>query len=1367
MEQGVYELQDPVPVNEKKEAALAAQRPKNKHILSSVPHEVSLSYPTTSDTYCASDAELKIAFDLILALQNIKDEKWKPGDIDYRSRLIELIPRIRDILVQKVGSRLILTVSDFWGEADYKNAVTFNPSYADLSAIYMIARLMHLSDDRANAEFFMQLLKDSFDAILASYNWGEKIYADIKTLVAEQEGSPFINLEGRYANLLNSMLLHIKAPRKQPKDLEKAGIIIKDGSYAFKDMTHFSINRDGTWEIETGALKKAIQLIETNNVNLFFPDQIELEVKDGQFIAREEKGALNLGPTEGMDAIRVYSELGQFLLLTNKLEKDVPLLSGEFSRYDVRLQAANLLKDVMPYRKSRDVVAERYHNIVAISNYMLAQAGLGDKEAYTDFAREFAKYEDLNDCQHGVPQYYNTFTALRLQKFHELVASDRKIDVTLNLNDDDKNIVNKHYPRLQRMDKPLPKIMFGNRFLNFAIRANLRDYDPRKISLIFSPGEFLDFLKRSPNYYGLAPVTRLEQRKKLLGITDRQLTHDHEGLEKIIEVQVKEKNPTEVFLLASSLLDAGCYREASKVFFYLVKHIPSPRTTDERIILDISLAQTIGVNRVLNVSFNEIADTFEWFTEHNDICQGEKGLYIRTYYLQLLNQIERTGEAVKQAEIVLEKYYKAYGRTDLFYSIEENARQLRYKGKNLSSPLERQKLLGKIMAESVFALSRTSIAYLHPEYHILEREFNYQEALQLLSCLLSEGPCNTDPLPDKKLSADKKSLSINLLYQYDVRRSRLVRFNKLLLPLKELLPEEMLVDLVETKARILERMAGDIRDQEAMRGFISSTASTRETGNVAGYAKRIQTIGFALEQLSAEDKVLDRALAMDMRGQRKISFGILKTKISFYLLSAELVRMKKGLVSYIIHYPTQLTKRDKVIRDRLLASRPSVIIPVQPGEYFARAKKILDTVIKCFESPIANYFKPSRLYTTELTPSEQIADAAQRLVADLAPTDPRRAIHFEWLKQELDYIKSKITNLSSSDARFDVYVAEGLEVCAKMSKLKVDDALLNTQHLHESVIQTGEVLYGSLEQRLVLTTNLISFLKNASDPNYSLSTVDIKKKNLLNGAYPQLGIEEIIEKLRETARTDKAKVARFINSLYDLTLPQDADLKEFLDIRGRLADTFMEVRERKAIQVLYLALLTEYIPSQDDLSFIEKYKLLPMLNAVMREKKTLKQLYLIESSFESNAWTILGNLTWWGESRLPRINQALGYYKKALSLDPYNVQALCGRSQVFLRQASLSKKYAPTAVKARKKYQTLLMQAYRTILKATSALAGGINFSSDNIKTTTRILSTIVHEPDLDLPGAKQILKILSSGRTLTAYDCSQIAEIARRVNFL
>ncbi|MFH2034679.1 MAG: hypothetical protein ABIJ26_08300, partial [Candidatus Margulisiibacteriota bacterium] len=1155
----------------------------------------------------------------------------------------------------------------------------------------------------------------------------------------------FTTIEARQINFIISMLNHLKVTPQRTKELKPLGLEVVDGNYMFKEgekpeESHYIINKDGTWDIKTKTLlnligngkkgdDKKIGLIKEHRLDLFFPDQVELEVKDnGEYAVRIEMGAFNLGPTEGMDSIRVYSELGRYLYMTQLYPA---MLSKEEYKENLAVadDARRILNDILPHRLADEVIADRYRNVVGLANYFVAHAAMGRAADAKEYDAKLEKYKNPLDPQDKVPQYYNAFTFYRLMKFLEFVQGGGR-ELNIKASKEAQKLIRTKYERRPLPRKPLPKMFtFGgampeNAYVNYFARAT------RRSCIIGCPEE--------GGFSELTPVTSAQLKKEAMDIKNSDLIKDHERLEE----RIKNSDPEMVFYLGVALQESGSYREAAKVFLYLVKHMPQPRNETERKILDLSLQKMISVNRVLNVSFIEIADIFEWMSEHPEICHGEKEMYIRGYLTFALNQIERTTEALAQAKIVLDIYEREIGRADwLYHNLQAPIAELKHKGFNFHQVTPAQRLLAQVMADAIVSISRTYKVELDEEFNIYDQKYYFKDAQNLLEMILSD-----------------KSAS-----QFKFESVEAKGFAARIESLKKQLPKDIGSDMIFVKTRILDRMVWETYNLYPKRAARNPEMTRKKyVGRISRYNTSLEEIDLSIMTLKKQLPIIDAAIEAELKGRNKNADALYRSYIGIYLFLARLTYEKLVDIYKIRNNNRKRTDEEQKIQDKYINLDLGPIKTEFLG-FFDSARNIINAFLQGFENPKSTYLSLLNSNLFSKLQKDNLRTTVLRTVE--ASADPRNDKYMTWLISALDFRKGAIESMgqlyvkleeSSFREKINIATNEAFEICSRMVQVKVSDDQLNTQYLYQAVLQTGEVLYTTFNVAKDLFTKIFYLIDNALKGFQPLLP---EEKKFLE----QHGLLSAYTSLEARQKADKAKFREEYSQFKDCVkknLPLPKALAHYQTEYDKFADLYQN-KHREAIKLIFLSMLDSQVVNSDDLKALDELKLLDIYEAIQKNKASLKKMFGREPSFEASAWAMLGNLTWWGRGEIAKYKEAQKYYEKAFEFDSYGIEALLGMAQVYSRLGDEAK-----STNKKKDMRVHYAKSYQYILMGVRSMVSGIDFTEENRNRLIEQLQALFNQ-DVPLKAKAGIQRILKDrkGKDITSEDLRRIHHLARRAN--
>ncbi|NQU17473.1 MAG: hypothetical protein HQ564_05335 [Candidatus Saganbacteria bacterium] len=739
-----------------------------------------VDFASDYEYYSAADADIYIAaasmdaealvqagfwkdeeFDVRVPPRDVSsDEGWAKkkvipdtGRFNYSSFTRFMARGIMSFDVEEKGKRLILRVSDMWGGGDpgYKNGdikgcVTANDSYSLLNEFYRLA--MRFPEKGKTRNFLLQIRKDAFDRIKASYDFGKKLFGrlvDIETVV-NAKNPVSVRLESDDRRLLLSLLYKITPPRTKFKKMlpdwkkhlgyEKGHLVLKKDSY----QTYL----DGSWEIDRETYLFVMKMIRKYGVQHFFPDQVEVEVAADKrtYNVRFERDALNLDFTEGFDGIRVYAELGKDLLMHNDTDKDstVPL------KYRISGDEKVLLAKVMSskYRDPEHVRAGRYRNPAAVSSYLMAAAGLAAYErAYLPRFNGFRKKIDsllseakrynpkrkgmelFNRPQNGsIADYYNAM--LSLKNMSEFLARDSND----GLPDVSDKVELKAIKRTAPEEK-VPTPLRGHEDIDYLVNGFKNDL---KTASWIIPDEIKAAIPLSLGK--VDPLSKAAAFRRL-----RQAIRSQKA---------NPNDPSTRMRLVRAYMGAGFYHEALTEVFGTLRDMPD--ATKEIGVSNIKQAVStmIDIMRIFGWQPARVSDVLEWMIEREP-KKTNKRRFLELALVHEYNEQRRVGMA--EALIKgLESIKKVSG---------ESARHIINLGNNGRNPLPREAFEADLLAEQVLLTSRTYSTTMDAPPLLSgytssqgypTRVYPYQAAIDRAKKYIKEGKVSSDLSPRLTLS---------------------------------------------------------------------------------------------------------------------------------------------------------------------------------------------------------------------------------------------------------------------------------------------------------------------------------------------------------------------------------------------------------------------------------------------------------------------------------------------------------------------------------------------------------------------------------------------------------------------------------------
>ncbi|MFA4906172.1 MAG: glycosyl hydrolase family 8 [Candidatus Margulisiibacteriota bacterium] len=664
-----------------------------------------IEFRSKQERASATDADLYIADALMDAELLAKEGIFEPSpefhyrgkNLNYTGLTNHMASRIKAYDVEEMNGRHILRVSDMWGSRDFKGALTFNPSYARLSVLFRIAQR------DADRDFWLKLRYDSFELIDASHQFASRRYQEMLDSAQESADGKWVRLDGPEAHLLESLMFKLSPliDDKLPEEYAAKGLEYSvEGHLAFVEGKSVRANLDGSRDISKDTFEFIRDEIDAAGANLFFPDQVEVEVNEkGEYLLRPEIGAQNLDFTEGYDAIRVYAELGEDLLMHNdSMDDRVP------EEYRVSGREHLLLEEILG-KKAGDpklVRANRYHNAVALSAYFMARAGLatykqGEIERFDAFRDELETYaigrtqggqaptdifDFINQQAKRGPQYYNASLALKI--LTSFLARDTEYSAqAVPL----EKVSRVPAERDIQDEGPLAPVYTGaHEDLDYLLRTTATDFKRPAEYLTQDIPEVNREVRGTPN---AGPIFTVE--------AERRYFHAKGNL--------RSDSPKSQYEFGKACLSVGRYREAAQVYFELLKTAPSPDKPIDEYIITESIRRLSDILRTINFPQPQIEDLFEWLLKREK--PGKKTAYLRLAYIKELNQSRRITRALTQEKLLLDEiteYFLPHSAWDRF---AVDVQEVMLAGDNGHNPLPAQEFLASAWEEMIFSYANT------------------------------------------------------------------------------------------------------------------------------------------------------------------------------------------------------------------------------------------------------------------------------------------------------------------------------------------------------------------------------------------------------------------------------------------------------------------------------------------------------------------------------------------------------------------------------------------------------------------------------------------------------------------------------------
>ncbi|MFH1328254.1 MAG: glycosyl hydrolase family 8 [Candidatus Bathyarchaeota archaeon] len=984
-----------------------------------------VEFKAEEDKGSASDADVYIAWALVWADTLSRTSKggatyWDRGlanvaGKNYQQHVGDYLQRIQQLEIMEVNGRLLLTVSDEWGEEDIKGAVTVNPSYFVLAAFYDFAAY-----DKGNKDYWLRLRRDSFEVLAEARLKANEYYLEG---VVYEVGSSSVSVEGPYFTLFQQMLLKAKLSPAEVRELQTYGVSLAGGKLTYDHKVVLG-KEDGSWDIPVGLYKMLRRVIREQKLYWFLPDWAEVEVADdGTISVRPEAGYGGTHFFELYDAIRVYKEVGEDVLLHD--DRTAAFVPAE---YKVTQREIDFIEEFLPYRDD-SIHVDLWDSSVALSCHFMAAAGNSERGSAVATSRR-AEYFDkwmgekgLIDREKSGRRRYRYYPSmLGLLSASGYLASDTATVVPLlpaTGGFDSLSVA-----RVDR-DETLSTPLLGSYNLDYFARGFVND--------IPYAGDHLELEEYNAD---LPWVGNVEFRafgwspeplnKVVYSISAQRRRYQSER-------QLVDTDPASVYMYAESLLGEGKYHSASRAFFRVLCVVESsPDGMMEEAIFASALKRYMGTLKTLNVSEHRVADDLKWMLDREG--RGTvKSLYLRGAYIGALNRLGRCREAIRQSTILLEDYKALYGDYTPFSGTadwwKENASPDRafLLGSNLSVPIPRKMLYAYTVSELVYATS-----------------FLYETAIDQFDCLAREYYYDTSVILGNSILGDRTPMTAAFATAHDLPASYALRFEaadfnetnpdlqhgdpeiykaaSLAISLREDFPEEMDSRVVSTMGKVM-LMRGVREKEELDQRKTFSDKAIRHYSDLfyggVGFQEQIDVYETAISSSEA-------SVALFREGTRRELAGM---KDSDYLAEAV------GYVSGVnIARAKYLTEEEKYLVAKV-NQEVEVRVTQNPGESlvdFSTRKAAIasaqrDTVRTAQQAKIDVSYSTSfaavsgvlaRLNTgftsspvfTELfampysSGDDELARAASEIAQAEIAADPRGAKTVDWIKQAVDVL---------------------------------------------------------------------------------------------------------------------------------------------------------------------------------------------------------------------------------------------------------------------------------------------------------------------------------------------------------------------------
>ncbi|MBU0687710.1 MAG: hypothetical protein KKB81_07725 [Candidatus Margulisbacteria bacterium] len=1329
-----------------------------------------IEFESNDEAYSATDADLYIAWALICAARLQRMGIWNDTGIDYQAQAEEVLSHIKgkDIIAitdEQGDPHYVITMSDSWGEQDFKGCISFNPSYVVLAA------LQEFADFDQDGDYWHAVREDQFLLLEAAKRFGDNALAELslenQNIVGEySEGlaNPvkIIRIERESAEVLRNLLGKIRPDQNElaqferygirlvsPKEYPQSGSPTLDDPLARLDIVRgergVEINADGSVDICEDTLEFILSKITLHNVSSFFPDVVEVEVtsdSDNPFRARIDVGVRNLAFTENYDGIRVYAELGKDLIYapaSNPLEsREQEILAGAINgRYPDRVKAG------------------KYRNIIPISCYFLANVGIGTMDRNA-FAREVLNYgasrktffdydTDLRGrVRSRDPEYYNaSLTALNLSAYlaAPIWSGIPKMRANCEIEPMD---------RMPEAEEQLPEPIveaFGQHLYHMdhliMITDNALSWKGDSLLDLVPEGLLSDALQavadENPPAYAISARSRFNQFKAVL-----------ENGTNLREVP----DPELQYLFAVSLLGIGKYRIASEVFFDIIKTIEDLDSEVGQKVLALSTNYLVNVFSVLNVSEDEIGDIFAWLLE--DSMPLTKRMYVRAMFIRQLNKTGRYNLAIEQ-EMKFFKEYDEYrndlGSVDLGFlgqydvgaeagGYRAEARHLTRRGTNLRLPLPHRQLFGMVVAESIITIGGHYMLTESTVDGVREKRYLYSDAFALANLFL--GQRNIGLQMQSMLPVEQQKLLVE-----DVRRAATIRprgSNERILALYaqiSALAEEMPADfdsrIMFAASKVASNMAWRHRDLVLQRtegyrpawidrygpsrGVVFDGSGNYVPGDHENEWRRcVAYIDFATG-------LMDSAMQLELGGIRDAQFinevyfestGIAGARADFIRREAKL---RQGRLE---NYYSEADSDDGYMHsDSELAA-----ISASMAQLDEQAAQALEDCRARQRGLIEEYNRPGRAFVSHnfrLPFTAHLGDtqmkAAQTIVCSQPSADPRNAALHTLLGKMQELSVQYGTTLNEPQ-----YFADARMYATLMANVYVSNPNQRALFIFNGLLAYADALFFEAEMY-----------------SYSGNINGIAAEGLIDATKLQLLIDypEYIDYLTPLREGGNIYMLPDDFDAMLATVPA-GEIKEGLK-ELRMQVRYMQIKEaRTHIIVIFEVLLGEKRSSQvqDQITFEDARQLLDLLDD---NRVEMSKLLAHNPTFKSQAYAKCGNLMWWGTEDKDYHNEALRKYEQALMQDPYNADALIGKAQLFLKK------------------ERSLDEALRLTIRALRRLASGEN-DMYKLAAFKGLFNQFVQLRDALSEKERELIRrvqpIIDKPEELTGEDFRQILEV-------
>lgn len=1273
-----------------------------------------------NDRHSASDADIYIAWSLIHADNLVRAGIWRnhpEGRDFYREKAAEMLSKIKGLDIIEKHGRKILAVSDGWGHKGMlRGDITINPSYIILAALRDFAEF-----DLADKRYWLEVRRDNFEILEAAVNFSQELYQGIadpalrnENLVAvEHDGSTYYVMDSAYRDLTVSLL------HRSGKELTDFGIedLLPPSERIQRDTRRREAGDEivvqqlrGKLIIKAQVLDEAINIInDANGAHPvpFVPDQLEVVVEaDSSMRLRIEMGEGNLPHTENYDGIRGPKELGEELI-TNDDRNDATVPSD----LKITERARTLLGRLVADKTSETVRANRDHNLVPLTCYLVGTVGLGDSDVVEDFETGFGYYvasrdsrgeasnrrsggfprmgrgardifdmfRRVRDSRGNQPRYYST--ALGLLSLTVLLADQR-------LNTDQANApqVAAYGQRIRPVREP---------------EDPLRDVAPS--SRYYSDNNLLDEILDSVYSVGgneedatLTYLFTFVENDLLHGRLSGRNPQPHypEIARKIyhrahVQVRFYPNDPEVLYLAAAASRNVGLYRQAANEFY---KTLLRARFEEQPLVVLAAITNIEITLGTLGYGHRVIGDIFESILDSPDLSGGTR-LAIKAAAVRQFNQGGNHVKAFRMAIEFLTEYQRfsaeeeretsSLGRIlrDAYNYTERTASpRQRMLIEVVTSLMELLTEYGRMETRELEYYNRTSRRY---ETHsvqtvslsaevalqvpdVIERGARptgtgeVLRALELINELRSEIPV----VYRSRLTFAKAKVYIKLVAHRDAEILRLKADGRVL----QLDDDNALLMPLATEA--LEY--GELAEQHILEGLEQELAGERNV--------------FVIQQMlnayiNVANFVADRTLRTlkDNRTREIAARGIWAMPGTLppereYVKAANASFQSAILANIIV----QRSLEDLTITDYLLTSgMPNVQIGLlarASGHYTSRGIAQLREAERLLANPRQTLNAEAHgilsSQDSSLPMRTQIRRTIRELGTRLSP-DIQRVMWMynnDWtIHFGLETITALRQGLARAGESLSPQDAEIINQMEKLVKMYNGRFFRTMRAIGKGAMRLAK-LNPSADPRNVLG---IMYRLRRSDLYLSWAEVppETSRRARLEAA------QDVCDQVHQVYLSNRE---HWMDLTIDSIIKSTLSVHKLREMERRDADRAGQrwvdgstdfLSSSRLFRARFAAMLEGYLP--EDL--VADFRNDPIVNLfVDRSNNPVRQNQrLTEKVFQkfpkkaARAWANYGNASWWGTNDATNFQTALRYYARALEFDPYNIDALRGWLQIY------------------------------------------------------------------------------------------------------